>query len=454
MNISEKNIKFDLTNNGLITNLTINNDPYNLFVPIYVVLFKSHSFRNPVNDHLDDSSNIHVVGINPVRLTKIFGDIEVSSIINIKNNSINFEISTNTCNGLNIGLVIPVQSEKIFSGNDPVYRPMCFYKPSYKYQDQQEISTPTMHFQWGEKLVAITAESNSSINYFVHKQGEQNCVRVSSETNKISIEISFDYKKEESSETLEIDKIFTKIEDRLFEIEKEKNSDVTFLIDLCRSLRHAGFCWEIDYIKPNQKMTKTIELIKQVESTIYSSPNSVLLKNKFQADINQLAAFQTLRAHIRAENGQMPDAITILGQFFKHSYDLLNTIRKSTILFSLSVAYLCDAQFHMSYKLYEELWNLLRHTENNRRYSEGVMDAWVMLNLVYSFFMYHVVEFKNFFSMQVKIPASELFRHKQKYFINLLNKDITSIISVIGIGFYNHATNKLKMLPKYEDSSH
>lgn len=451
MIVSDKNIKFDLTNVGSITDLHINDDPYGLSVPIYPVVFKSHAFKKPVNDHLNDSAKININNTSPVEFTKAFEDINVYFELSIKDDTIKFEVKTDkSALGVNLGLVIPVQSDEIFSGNDPLFRPMCLFKPAYKYPDQQEISIPAVRFKWGSKDVEISAEASASISFFIHKQNNQNCVRISSETNHLSILLSFNHTHQEIVETQEIEKIFHKIESRMFEIEKEKNVDITYVFDLCRSLRHAGFCWEVDYIKPNENMARAIDLINQVESTVYASQNSVMLKNKFQAEINQAAAFQTVRAHIRAEDGKIADAITVLGQFFKHSYDMLNTMRKGTIIFSLSIAYLCDAQFLASYRLYEELWNLVRYTENNRRYSEGTMDAWIMLNLVYSFFMHYVLDFKNFFSTQVKSPASEIYRHKQKYFMQAMENDISPIVAQIGIGFYRHATTKFSTLPKFE----
>lgn len=451
MIVSEKNIKFELNDTGGIADFSVNGDLYGMNIPIYPVAFRSHAFRKPVNDHLDDSQKIQINTTNPIQFAKTFDDIEAIYEISVSDNEIKIDIQSNKVNlGLNLGLVVPVQSDTLLSGNDPIFRNMCLYKPSYKYPDQQEITAPCIRFKWGTKDVAIKAESNSGVSFFIHKQNEQNCIRISSESNRISIVLSFNYVHVDVIETQEIEKIFTKIESRLFDLDKEKHVDVTHIFDLCRTLRHAGFCWEVDYIKPNKMMQKSIDLIQRVETAVYASHNSVLLRNKFNAEINQTAAFQTIRAHIRAESGKTPDAITILSQFFKNCYDMLDTRRKGALIYTLAVAYLCDAQFAMSYKLFEELWNLLRYTENTKRYSDGTADAWITLNIIYSFFMYHVIDFRNYFSAQVKAPSSEVYRHKQKYFMQAMEHQLTPIISQIGIGFYNHATLKMADLPKYK----
>lgn len=452
MNISEKNLKFEISNLGSISSLTLDNIQYTLNVPIYPVVFRSHTFKKPINEHFDDNNKIRINSLSPVEFNKKFSDdLDVSYGIFVLENQITFDIKCdNLPSGVNLGFVIPLQGESFFNENEPIFREMCVFNPLYKYPDQQEFKKPVLNFEWESKTVAISAEAKNNLQFFIHKQNKQNCVRVSAESKELKITFLFNYKKTQYEKNDDVESIISKIEDRISQIETNQSQDIDigYLFNLCRTLRHPGFCWEIDFVKPNQYMSKTLDLIKKIENIAYTSQNSVILKNKFSSEINQAAAFQNIRSHIRAEEGKITDAIFILNQFMKNNYDSLDTCRKANGLFSLSVAFLCDVQFINSLNSYKELWNLMYYCENKKRFTDGVIDAWSVLNLIYAFFVRYSKDFKNFLSTEIKSQSIEIYRHKQTTMVSFFEKDPTPIVSQIGVGFYNHACRKFPLLPK------
>ena len=233
------------------------------------------------------------------------------------------------------------------------------------------------------------------------------------------------------------------------DFESKDTIDITEVLDLCRTSRHPAIAWSVDFVEPRPEMAKITELISSLDASIYTTSDSIILKENIKADIYQLSAFQNIRAHIRAEKGEISEAIKIYEQFTDKHLEELDLSRRSNLLFSISIAYLCTRQFKKSFHYYNELWYEIKYADPSARFQSGGIDSWILLNCVYWFFIKHVDDFRHFISSDLKLYNKDIWNHKKISFLNILHDDNSWVASLVGIGFYNEAARLMPSLPTY-----
>ena len=129
--------------------------------------------------------------------------------------------------------------------------------------------------------------------------------------------------------------------------------DVTPWMDLIRTSRHPQVTWVVDYIEPRTELLEINKIIEQSEEIIYGDLRTLSMKEGYSADISQEVTFHTIRAHLRAEKGEIEQSIEIFTEILSKYYDYLPVIRQSNLLMHCSLAYLCTGDFDKSYECFK-----------------------------------------------------------------------------------------------------
>lgn len=226
--------------------------------------------------------------------------------------------------------------------------------------------------------------------------------------------------------------------------------DVTSWMDLIRTCRQPQIMWEVDYIEPKKQLLRINELIIESEKLLFKDSKSTELKNQYSADIDQLEAFNTIRVHLKAENGDFESATTILEHMLTNAYDDLSLIRKSNLLYHGCLVFLCCKNLEISYHCMEKHWALLKYADVTERVQLGLWDNQVLLQMAYWFFVKYSVDVREFYSIKTKTPISDIWNHKKIAALYFLEYDNSWIASFCGLPFYEHARSLYPNLPKYE----
>jgi len=229
---------------------------------------------------------------------------------------------------------------------------------------------------------------------------------------------------------------------------KTDSGDVTSWLDLLRTCRQPQILWDVDYIEPKEGMDDINEYIRQTEKILYEG-NSVTLRPQFSAHLDQQSAFCTIRAHLKAETS--PEAAKeIFSDMLDTFYSDLSVIRKSNLLYHSCLAFLCCGDFSESYECFERHWALLKYASPSDRIKEGIMDNHVILQMAYWFFVKHVDDFRDFYSVKSKADMESIWNHKKISLLYFMEYDCAWMTSCCGLSFYQHARASYPLLPKYE----
>ncbi len=247
------------------------------------------------------------------------------------------------------------------------------------------------------------------------------------------------------------ERILEQLETVVAQTDFTQDIDVTEILDLCRTARHPAYLWSVDFVEPRNDMSRVRELIQIIIEGIYKDQFSIERKPGIKADLYQEAAFQNIRCHILSEIGKANDSLGIYNQFYDAHYDKLNTARQGNLLFAAATANLCCRKFTESYKFYNELWILTKYSSPAERFDNGVIDNLSFLSMVYNFFIKHVQDFRDFLQSELK-SNKPLWDHKKISFLHILHDDHTWLVSLVGRGFYDHASQLMSDLPTFTGS--
>lgn len=225
--------------------------------------------------------------------------------------------------------------------------------------------------------------------------------------------------------------------------------DVTVWMDLARTARQPQLFWEIDYIEPREILIDINKSIKRGESYIYSADNSIELKSGYTADINQQSAFNTIRAHLRADEGNFDAAICIYQSMLDSIYDDLLPIRQSNLLFHSCLAFLCTNKYSDSFKCFTDHWTLLKYMTPTDRDSLGIWDNQIILQMIYWHFLKHDESFRTYYCTQKNLQTYQIWNHKKIPLLFFMEYDNSWVVSFCGLSFYNQARTFMQ-LPEYE----
>lgn len=226
--------------------------------------------------------------------------------------------------------------------------------------------------------------------------------------------------------------------------------DVTDWMDLIRTCRQPQMLWEIDYIKPRPELLEVNDMIRQSEEMLYGSKSRLSLINGYQAEISQQCAFNSIRTHLRAEEGDCELGQSMILEILKQYYDDLPVIRQSNLLFHACLISLCCNSFQQSFECMEKHWALLKYLPPDERVQIGIWDNHVILQMMYWSFCKYVEEFKDFYSIKTNTNANDIWNHKKIALLHFLEYDNAWMASFCGLPFYNHARKQFPSLPQYE----
>ena len=231
---------------------------------------------------------------------------------------------------------------------------------------------------------------------------------------------------------------------------KLNKGDVNGWFDTIRNARQPQN-WTIDYIEHPTSMENINNIIRESEVILYGDNRNLSLKDGYKADIYQEIAFHTIRAHLRAEEGDIKLCLCIFDKLYDEWYDLLSLVRKTNLLMHICLAYLCDMQFSKSYECYQKHWILLKYYDEHERTQNGLWDNHIILTMIYWFFMKHNTDFRDFYIVKTQLQyAFELWNHKKVALLHLISSDHSWVVSFCSLALYNHARNKMPSLPEYQ----
>jgi len=229
-----------------------------------------------------------------------------------------------------------------------------------------------------------------------------------------------------------------------------KNSeDVSYWFDLVRQCRHPSMLWDIDFILPRDPVNLVNEYIQKSEKLLYDSDTSLQLKEPYTADIYQEVTFHTIRAYLRAEEGDFDASLKIWDNLTSW-LEKLSLVRKSNLLFHLFKCYLCTNRFQKSYNYFCQHWYLIKYCSMSDRFNEGIWDNMSIMYMIMSFFIEHTDEYKLFLSTQDDIVFENLHKHKKVGLIYSLSYDHSWIVSQLSLDYYNKAREYFSTLPEYK----
>ena len=230
----------------------------------------------------------------------------------------------------------------------------------------------------------------------------------------------------------------------------ETKGDVTAWMDLMRTCRQPQIMWKIDYIEPGKHLSKINDLLRRSEDILYKSRDSIDLKEGYTADINQQAAFNTIRIHLHSEDGHISVALKLLEDVLMKQYDGLSLIRQSNLLFHGTLIFLCCNNLELSFHCFEKHWALLKYARPDDRVKLGLWDNQSLLEIAHWFFIKHSEDFRDFYSVRTKTSINDIWNHKKIAMLYFLEYDNSWIVSFCGRPFYEHARSLNPQLPAYE----
>lgn len=227
-------------------------------------------------------------------------------------------------------------------------------------------------------------------------------------------------------------------------------TDVTAWMDLVRTCRHPQILWIVDYILPSPLLSHVNDLIRSSEQILYGNKRNLILNDGYTADLYQEIAFHTIRAHLRAEEGDFETSLYIFRELLNSWLDKLTLIRKSNLLMHACLAFLCTRNWKESYECLQKHWSLLKYTDIEKRDGLGLWDNEIIIRQVYWFFLQYSYEFRSFYASSIGLSSSDVWRHKKIGLLHLQSYDHSWIMSSCGLSFYNYARELIPELPEYQ----
>lgn len=211
--------------------------------------------------------------------------------------------------------------------------------------------------------------------------------------------------------------------------------DVTSWMDVCRTARQPQMLWHVDYIEPRDCLLTINDLIRESEEILYVNKTSVILKDNYTADLQQQSAFNTIRAHLRSEEGDFESSLDIFRSLLKDFYDRLTTIRQSNLLIHCCLAFVCCGEFRESYECFQKHWVLLKSLSEDQRLSLGIWDNHVILHMIYWHIASHIRDFRDFYEVESGVEGG-IMGHKKVALLKCLDYDQTWAASFMGLPFH------------------
>ncbi len=226
--------------------------------------------------------------------------------------------------------------------------------------------------------------------------------------------------------------------------------NVTAWMDLIRTARQPQTLWRIDYIEPREELFKVNDLIRESEQYLYANKTDLTLMEGYTADISQQIAFNTIRARLRSEEGDIQTSIAMFSRMLKEWYADIPVIRQSNLLFHCCLCFLCCKMFEESLQCLDRHWVLTKYLSPPDRTKLGIWDNHVILQLACWFFAKNSPDFNDYFAIKSKCRPSEVYNHKKIAILNFLSYDHAWIVSFCGIHFYEHARTLMPSLPPFD----
>jgi len=228
------------------------------------------------------------------------------------------------------------------------------------------------------------------------------------------------------------------------------NGDVTGWMDIIRTCRQPQVLWKTDYIVPKPELEEINNIIRESEILLFGDYNTLELNPAYTADIQQLVAFNTIRAHIRAEENQIDTSVKMFEGLLKNYYDKLPVIRQSNLLMHCCLVFLCSNNLEQSYECFERHWALLKYASNGDRNGLGLWDNQIILQMAYWFFVKYSEDFRDFYSIKCKTRVGKVWNHKKISLLYFLEYDHSWVVSFCGLPFYNYARKFFPKIPEHE----
>lgn len=223
--------------------------------------------------------------------------------------------------------------------------------------------------------------------------------------------------------------------------------DATGWMDICRTARQPQTLWNIDYIEPREFLSPINDLIRESEIMLYGNKTNIFLKEGYSADLQQQSSFNTIRAHLRSEEGDFESALLIFQSLLDSFYDKLTVIRQSNLLMHCCLAFVCCGKFRDSYQCFNKHWILLKSLSEDQRLELGIWDNHVILHMIYWHISAHVPDFKDFYEIQS--GTQEMIAHKKIPLLKCLEYDQTWCASFMGLPFHKHFCKLYPEFPKW-----
>lgn len=235
------------------------------------------------------------------------------------------------------------------------------------------------------------------------------------------------------------------------DLQTSKNATAWF--DVMRQCRHPAFLWEIDFIKPHEQLASVNDHVRKSEILLYGSKTGMQLAQGYRTESYQEVCFHTIRAYLRAEEGDFDASMEIfnsLDEWLEDPDVNLVCIRRSNLIMHLFKAHMCMRDFDKSYMYFKKHWFLLKYAGPKSRINDGLWDNMMIMYMLMCFFIEYTDEFKIYLSTQQDLELDNLHKHKKVGLMHLLSNDHSWVVSQFSLPFYNKARSLLPTLPEYE----
>jgi len=195
-NLHYSNISCQVDKSGVINQLHIGNIyTKSCDIPIYSFIYEEYTKINPsCTPFVDKSSVILSRSTTSICFKKTFkhpySDIELDLKYNISITNdvvlMNIVLLTDTFQNYRYGLVIPLCSSNIHLYNNiQFYHPLVNFHRIWerKWPDQTYVDAPIISLDGQEKCCSIFCPIDYNLQFFFHKQHNNECVRISTSTH-------------------------------------------------------------------------------------------------------------------------------------------------------------------------------------------------------------------------------------------------------------------------------
>ena len=446
--------------------------------PSYLVFFKDYSRLDPFCRlwNTDSSIDEFILRGDNISYTKTVESVKLQCNIAVQDNGWDWRIFvTESCPSHRFGIATPCGTGELNNLGKPIETRVSQYFRATQdiFSDQTFLDIPIVSCDEFSLFCSMKYDAQ----FFSYQDGEQQYLRLTQATNlcpEITISCRIAEPKQHKAHYIDLYPPSTEPEDEIMsedvsvkehlnlnefldsvhtafaDLKTQNTSDLTVWMDIIRTCRQPQIFWEVDYIEPKEQLTEINAIIREFEQIYYPKKTSITLRKEFSADLNQQAAFNTIRAHLHAENGDFDTSLALFRGMMLEWKEDLSTIRQSNLMFHSCLAALCCGHTGESYAYFCDHGILTNHSTIPERVGLGLEDNDTLLRMVYWFFIKHVQDFRDFFCAESGVKPSELWNHKKISILYLLEYDNAWVASLCGLAFYNHAREIHSGLPAYE----